>query len=241
MKIFLIFAFLFAMGSFLGWILEFFFRKAVGKKWVNPGFLAGPCLPIYGIGLCFLVILSYINLDFISNDFLRNFVTILIMGTTMVIIEYIAGLIFIKGFKVKLWDYSDRWGNIQGIICPLFTVIWIVISTIYYFFINPYIIKAIAWFTNNLMFSFVIGIFYGVLFVDLFYSFRIIHRVKTFATKHQLVVKYEKFKESVNLKNGTKKLLNFLFPFRFPNFENEKIDYIEIENDGDKNYNNKLK
>ena len=42
----------------------------------------------------------------------------------MTFTEYIAGLIFIKGLKIKLWDYSNRRGNIQGIVCPLFSLLW---------------------------------------------------------------------------------------------------------------------
>lgn len=32
-------AFLFAVGSFLGWCLEVVFRHFVTHKWINPGFL----------------------------------------------------------------------------------------------------------------------------------------------------------------------------------------------------------
>ena len=53
------------------------------------------------------------------------------------LIEYFAGLIFIKGMHVKLWDYSDEKFNIQGIICPKFTFFWYLLSAIYYFLIHP--------------------------------------------------------------------------------------------------------
>ena len=50
MEIFLNLAFLFFIGSILGWILELFFRKFIStKRWINPGFLTGPYLPIYGL------------------------------------------------------------------------------------------------------------------------------------------------------------------------------------------------
>ena len=52
----LIFAFLFFIGSCLGWCMEVFFRRFFSRanperKWINPGFLAGPYLPLYGFGL----------------------------------------------------------------------------------------------------------------------------------------------------------------------------------------------
>jgi len=46
MSIFLILAFLFTVGSFLGWCLEIVFRRITSKKFVNPGFLSGPWLRI---------------------------------------------------------------------------------------------------------------------------------------------------------------------------------------------------
>ncbi len=52
----LILAFLFFIGCILGWGIELLFRRFFSKnnperKWINPGFLTGPWLPIYGIGL----------------------------------------------------------------------------------------------------------------------------------------------------------------------------------------------
>lgn len=44
------------------------------------------------------------------------------MAAAVTLVEYIAGLISIKLLHVKLWDYSKQWGNIQGIICPKFTL-----------------------------------------------------------------------------------------------------------------------
>ena len=157
MKFFLSLAFLFFIGSTLGWALELFFRRFISsKKWINPGFLTGPYLPIYGFGLCALYLISKVDMSFIQNLILQKILVILFMTIAMTLIEYIAGIIFIKGMKVKLWDYSEEWGNIQGIICPLYTFFWAVISTIYYFFVNDTIIESINWLYNNLMFSFFI-------------------------------------------------------------------------------------
>ena len=68
MNIALVLAFLFYIGSSVGWILELFYRRIVStKKWINPGFLTGPYLPIYGIGLCMLFLLSLADLSFIED------------------------------------------------------------------------------------------------------------------------------------------------------------------------------
>ena len=57
MNMFLIFVFIFFIGSTFGYILELFFRRIVHGKWVNPGFLVGPYLPIYGFGGVFMYLL----------------------------------------------------------------------------------------------------------------------------------------------------------------------------------------
>jgi uncharacterized membrane protein len=68
------------------------------KKWMNPGFLMGPYLPIYGFGVVVLYGVSNINLG-ITNQAVDIIVRILIIGLGMTVIEFIAGLIFIKGLK----------------------------------------------------------------------------------------------------------------------------------------------
>ncbi|MDE7431059.1 MAG: putative ABC transporter permease, partial [Lachnospiraceae bacterium] len=69
-NIFLELAFLFFMGSLSGWGLEVIFRRFFSdanpeRKWINPGFLAGPYLPLYGFSLCALFLLAHIKITFI--------------------------------------------------------------------------------------------------------------------------------------------------------------------------------
>ena len=54
MNYFLRFIFIFFIGCIFGWILEVFYRRIEAKKWINPGFLTGPYLPIYGFAFCTL-------------------------------------------------------------------------------------------------------------------------------------------------------------------------------------------
>ena len=114
MTTFLSLCFLFFVGSCLGWCIEVVFRRFVSaKKWINPGFLTGPYLPIYGFGLVGLYSVCAIPVQ-TGSGWGDALVTILIMGVIMTAIEYVAGLIFIKGMKIKLWDYSNQPGNVQG-------------------------------------------------------------------------------------------------------------------------------
>ena len=129
MSLFLAFCFLFFIGSLVGWVLELLYAKLTMKKIINPGFFVGPWVPIYGFGLCVVTFIYIVVTKYDINPFL----SIVIMGICLTLIELIAGLIF-KKMDVRLWDYSDRWGNYKGIICPFFSIIWLVGSFIYYYF-----------------------------------------------------------------------------------------------------------
>lgn len=196
--------FLFFVGSCLGWCAEVLFRRFFSaKKWINPGFLTGPYLPLYGFGLTFMYAVSFIPVDtgYVWAD---KLILILIAGVLLTALEYIAGLIFIKGMKIKLWDYSKRPGNIQGIICPLFSLIWTAAAAVYILFIHGYVISWVAWFVNHLGFAFFVGLFFGVFIVDLAHSLNLSVKIRKFAKERGIVVAYEKLKESVkeNIERG---------------------------------------
>ena len=62
-KSILVILFLFFIGCIMGWCIEVIFRKFFSKsnpshKWINPGFLIGPYLPLYGSGLVVLYLLT---------------------------------------------------------------------------------------------------------------------------------------------------------------------------------------
>lgn len=209
MNMFLILAFLFFIGSIVGWIIELFYRKIISKgEWINPGFLVGPYLPLYGFGLCIYYLLAQININ--------SILLVIIMGISVTAIEYIAGIIFIKGMGVKLWDYSKEWGNIDGLICPLYTFFWTILGAIYYYFINPYIIDSLYWLENNLTFSFFIGFFFGVIVIDTAYSTQLVVKIRKFAKEKDLIVKYEEFKSTI-LKEARRKKEKYSFIFAISN------------------------
>lgn len=192
MKYLVIIATLFVIGSLFGWVLELFFRRFVSqKKWMNPGFLTGPYLPIYGSGVVVLFAISNIPLG-INSEVWDIITRILIIGVGMTLIEFIAGLIFIKGLKVKLWDYSDRKGNIMGIICPSFSLAWLLVGSLYYFFINPFLVQGIAWISENLIYTFFVGIVVGMMIVDFAYSIHLATKLKEFSELQSL--RFEEFK-----------------------------------------------
>ena len=175
---FLVLLMLFFTGSVGGWMLELVFRRFFSRanpdrQWLNPGFLSGPYLPLYGVGtvaLFSLVQAQYQLRTLIESDVLFYALMFVISALAMTIIEYIAGLIFIKGMHVKLWDYTDQPGNIQGIICPKFSVFWGILALIYNFLLYPPLQRAVIWFLHHPLSSFCVGVCFGVFVIDCAYS-----------------------------------------------------------------------
>ena len=210
MYLFFQFVFLFFIGSTIGWVIELIFRRLYHKKWVNPGFLVGPYLPIYGFGL---VVVSGIYFLFWNID-LPPIIIILLMGLCMTLLELIGGFISLKN-NVRLWDYRDRWLNYKGIICPLFSFVWTLVSALYYYFIAPHIIYALEWFSQNLLFSYVLGIFSGVIILDLFYSTKLYVKIRKYAKENDIVIRYEKLKVHIKeMQEEAKEKYSFILPFK---------------------------
>lgn len=221
MNIFLIFAFLFFIGSVSGWIMELLFRRFIStanpeRRWINPGFCTGPYLPLYGCGLCILYFIADLEkYNLIENQFWNKLVLFFTMAVCMTVIEYIAGIISLKVSKVRLWDYTNEWGNIQGIICPKFSIIWAALGALYYFMIHPHILDALRWLSYNLAFSFVIGLFFGFFIVDVVISDQLVVKLKKYAEENDVIVRYEEIKSEIRKKyDQRKERYHFFLPFK---------------------------
>ncbi len=194
MKYVITIATLFVIGSLTGWVIELFFRRFVSQKhWVNPGFMVGPYIPLYGFGTVALYAVSNIQMN-ISNSVIEIILRILIIGVMMTLIEFVAGLIFIKGMGLKLWDYSDRWGNVMGIICPLFSLFWLIAGAGYYFLLNGVLVDAIEFINENLIYTFFIGGVVGAMLVDFCYSVHLGTKIRSMSKKINMPIKTDEFK-----------------------------------------------
>ena len=220
-RIVLVYLFLFLFGDILGYFLEVIFRRVFSaKKWVNPGFMKGPWLPLYGFGLTImftlvnaikLIPLPFYNIDKNIPPNVYDLIPLIIIGSSLVLLEFLAGIIFVKGFKVKLWDYSNMRGNILGIICPVFSVIWFAIGIIFYYAVYPYVAllfnKAFAYmFGTNLSsphfgFIFILGLVYGIMLIDFSTSINLFAKIVSLAKERNLVLRYE------NVRNKQKGLI----------------------------------
>lgn len=213
----LILAFLFFVGACAGWILEFFFRNLIshkgprGQYFINPGFCSGPWLPIYGIGLAAMCLISYEVKEYIPNA--SPVLVIICIAIVMNLIEFTGGLILLKVFNMRLWDYRDRWGNYKGIVCPLFALIWTAISAGYYLFIHEHAIEWIIWLSQHLAFSFFVGLFWGLFLVDFINTQERAKIIKQFGRDNDLIVKWEEltnriYAESKALDEGKTKFFS---------------------------------
>lgn len=214
----LTFAFLFLFGAVFGWVVELFFRRFFSqKKWINPGFCTGPYLPIYGFGISGLYYTATLFNKFISiqDPVLSKVALFATMTVIMTFIEFTAGLLMLKLFKVRLWDYSNKKGNIMGLICPLFSFFWCLLSVAYYYLVHPYILDKLYLLSGNQIGSFAIGLFYGVFFIDLAHSCDIVTKIKHFAEANNVIVKYEQLKTSIRSRHEKlNERIHFIFPFK---------------------------
>ena len=219
MNILLELAFLFFIGSVIGWVIELFFRRFTPankeRKWTNPGFCTGPYLPIYGCGLCVLYIIASLErFSVIENPIINKLLLFALMTLLMTVIEYIAGVISLKVNNIRLWDYSNEWANLNGIICPKFSFFWGVLGAVYYFLVHPYITDSLDWLSRNLAFSFFIGAFYGVFTIDLVHSLQLVSKLKKYAAENNVILRYENIKMHIrkSYENSTSKY-KFFRPF----------------------------
>ena len=94
--VFLKLTFLFLTGSLCGWVLELFYRRFFSgnnpeRRWINPGFLVGPYVPLYGFGLCILYLLARLPLP--GPQAVTVLLQLLIITVALTGIELLAGLL----------------------------------------------------------------------------------------------------------------------------------------------------
>ena len=109
------------IGATLGWVLELLFRRLFSsanpeRKWINPGFcVRAVSARWYGCGLCFLYLIASLEqFSIIRDPFWNRVVPVPDHGGVHDRDGIFRRLIALKGFHVRLWDYSKQWGNIPG-------------------------------------------------------------------------------------------------------------------------------
>lgn len=122
---------LFAAFSFMGWLLETAYRSITNRRLINPGYLYGPFVPIYGVG-GIIVMLAGI---FLHEQSLPVQMAAFALLTT--VLEFAVGVVLEKIFGHRLWSYEGYRFNIMGIVCLRYAFIWAALAWIFFYFIYP--------------------------------------------------------------------------------------------------------
>lgn len=220
-KLFLIVT-LFLVYSFLGWCVESIYCFIIDKKFVNRGFLIGPCLPIYGFG-CIIIVT-------VLNVFRDNPILLFIMATLICsVLEYITSYIMEKIFKTRWWDYSQMKFNLYGRICLRNMLFFGVLALLMSYLVNPFVLDLLSKINVTLLKIFV-SIFFVLFVIDIIISSKIIYNIKglnTSAIKDQTEEISARVKEALMSKGVlTRRVAN-----AFPNFKVR----VKLKNKKDKN------
>ena len=112
-----LYAWYFYIYAFWGWCCEVCFAAVKERRFVNRGFLNGPVCPIYGFGVVLVVGL----LTPVRGNLLALFFCSVLLTSAL---EWITGFVLEKAFHQKWWDYSNMPLNLNGYICPAFSLLW---------------------------------------------------------------------------------------------------------------------
>ena len=201
--------FIFCMFSIVGWIIELLFRSTVNKRIINPGFMTGCVVPIYGFGAIILNLLCTTFLNVNYNAILIFVISFILLS----LLELSTGWLLMKLFNTRLWDYSDCKCNINGFVCLKFSIVWALFALIYFYFVFPWINDYANSFINNTYCLFSLGIFYGAFLVDLFISIDLLNKLKEYSLIIKQTIILEKIKFESIKTSTRKKFWNAVYPY----------------------------
>ena len=209
--IFLKYLFIFSLFSIVGWILEFIYRSIISKKIVNPGLMTGCVLPLYGFGAIILNLIC-ILFDNIHSNY--KIIIIFVLSTIILsLLEFISGYFLYKFMHLKLWDYTNNKFNIKGFICLSYSLIWGILSLIFYFFIYKWINPLSIILIKSPIVILVLGIYLGIFIVDLCVSIDLLSKLRKYAVSIKEIINIEKLKIDSRMKVNRKKFFNAIYPY----------------------------
>lgn len=122
--------------SFIGWLWETIYCSIRERALQYRGFLIGPYCPVYGFAMVTIILCT--------DDFVHNLPMLFLMGCLVAtIFEYFASLLLEKAFHMKLWDYSNHWGNLQGRVAPVISLFWGVGTVLLVRYLQPFVLKLV--------------------------------------------------------------------------------------------------
>ncbi|MFZ3114873.1 MAG: phosphohydrolase [Syntrophales bacterium] len=162
-----VFFYLYVLFSLLGWLLEVAFRSWKSKRFVNPGFLRGPYLPLYGMGALLLALAAtHMNEAELPVKVIIYFV--ITSGS-----EFLTGFAFEHFFHKRLWDYSQEPFCVMKHICLGFSLCWVMLAFAYEYLFLPAALSFLHAFPHILPVIVAIG---GLMFIDALLQFTRFYR-----------------------------------------------------------------
>lgn len=121
---------LFCLYSFIGWMIETIYVSVEFGHFAERGFLLGPLCPIYGFSA---LLITFVFARIKSKPGLL-FITAAVVLSAF---EYLTSVALEFLFDAKWWDYSNKFLNLDGRICLLFTLVWGLAAVLLLKFIDP--------------------------------------------------------------------------------------------------------
>lgn len=180
---------LFFIYSLIGWLMEVLLTLYNEHKFVNRGFLLGPCCPIYGFGC----IILYLLLKPYTNNVIVLFILTLF---TCSVIEYITSYFMEKIFRLRWWDYSNLKYNLNGRICLETTLPFSVLGVLSIKYITPFLLNIVTISKLTIIITIII---LTIFIIDITISLTIVFKLK-FVSKKNTDATYD-------IKNAIKKFI----------------------------------
>lgn len=123
--------------SFVGFLLEVVYAALRRHpQRARKCFLFFPLCPVYGLSAAAILALPSWVLS-------RPLLLFIAGGLLATLVEYTVALFYELGAGVRFWDYSQRVGNLQGRICPLYTLLWGGLTVVIYYGLHPILLPLI--------------------------------------------------------------------------------------------------
>lgn len=155
--------------SFLGWIMEVCVSFYDEHKFINRGFLIGPCCSIYGWGCLLLIFFLESSKDDLFGLMLKAIVICSIL-------EYFTSYIMEKLFHARWWDYSDKKFNLNGRICLETMIPFGILACIVLYFVQPNLEYYYGLISSDVLIC-ISCLLFTIYLIDNLISFNIVFRI----------------------------------------------------------------
>lgn len=131
---FSIYASYFFAYSIFGWCMETLYAIITLGYFTKRGFLFGPICPIYGCGALILI--------FFFSNYKKNAIKLFFYaGAVFSVFEYFVAFLLEATLRVKCWDYTNDFFNLNGRITIFYSIGWGILAILFISKIHPFVRK----------------------------------------------------------------------------------------------------